>query len=979
VKIKRYKTDGVIVTEVKALKASEERLPSSWFGYASLELIVPGRTGHELDLVVVTDDRIILVDFKEWQGVVSCDRDRWLQNGADRGRSAVIKLREAARQVSSKLSQRLQGKRSQAPYVDYLVVFTGGCRFESFPQDQLASICLLPDFLALGDARKFRQLFPRPFTGPSLLTLKSDLDTFFLGQDFRAADLVFANYKAQGESIFVHPQKLFREFRAQDITDTNFTALLRLWDLDKLPAELNVNAERARLVTREKRALGYLRGRLASEIEEGLALRLLVADDADPVSTNHFELYSLARDQERLDEFLERHRDDLGVEMRHRLMTVLLGKFAALHEAGLAHRDVGTHCIWVQQPNRIALSGFATAHFPDILTLGDRRKLLASGDDVLPEDILGDGSGDPLRRDVFSMAAVLARLAYQAPLPVVDGVPELPPPSVIPLIGAKHREWLARALDPDVGRRPADARELMKAFEAALPEQKISVDTSIIDRHRTDAIPFVIYRADGPVTQRRSTQYQSGTNGSSFVKIWTEVANDAIKKQALQLTAFLESASELKATPNEGVSAIQDFGLSPVGLFLVTEFVPGHSLAKQRLTQYRAGFETTVSFLRKLVDVVVSIHERGLAHGDLKPEHVILAGTHEAPAPFLIDLLDYSAGGELANSQYAPPRNLGATAQERDCYATAKIAVELLQDCLGTEMSEAAKATGEALLKKLQVLIAPDAPLLKSLGEIRRLLEPKAIDSRPIWRVDLRLDTLEAHELLVQETGLLITFKEDRRQKAAWRVGLHGLEETITLVWHPNETEVRQVFQDPLFEHQRVALFKRGVQKLVPARIQLRAKPLAGVSPELLELIRTAFSDFQSRAGKTPGEASRPDSQDPTSPPSGGHAQAQGGEGAPVTVTEERPESAPLAPNVSRIWTTLVSAESRILPSVTVVGDPVFKNGLMLVPAQEGPYPLEFGMDEEVDVFIRLGAAGEDKKLGQLDLSRDPARGPASA
>ena len=52
-RIRRCKTSGIIPAEVHGHATLEAKLPESWFGYASLEFIVPGRTGHEIDLVML--------------------------------------------------------------------------------------------------------------------------------------------------------------------------------------------------------------------------------------------------------------------------------------------------------------------------------------------------------------------------------------------------------------------------------------------------------------------------------------------------------------------------------------------------------------------------------------------------------------------------------------------------------------------------------------------------------------------------------------------------------------------------------------------------------------------------------------------------------------------------------------------------------------------------------------------------------------
>ncbi len=960
-RIKRCKTDGVIPAEVKGLAAAEAGLPESWFGYASIELVVPGRAGHEIDLVVVTPERIILVDLKDWRGAVTSEKDLWFQRGAKRGRSPVTKLREAAREVKSRLEQQLRGRRVPPPYIDLLVVFTSDCDLSALPEDQRYYIMMLEDFVALGETKRYNEVFPQRQPGPSLRALKSELDTFFCGKDFKPQERIFSSYKARGGPIFVHPRHLFQEYRADDVSDPNYTALLRLWDLDRLPPELRTDAERGRMATREKRALGFLQSRLPPETADGLALRLLVSDDAQPVSTNYFELYALRNTQRRLDEFLERHRGRLSGETRLRLISVLLGKFAAIHEAGLAHRDLGEHSIWVEEPHLISLSGFATATFPDIQTVGEYRELLASGGAPLPEDILADGVGDPFRRDVFSMGATLARLAYEAPLIMVDGVAELPPASVAPIIGSEHRAWLERALHLDPHSRHADAQEMRRAYEAVAKVEEVVVDLGEIAQHESTCIPYVTFPPSDVVRQGRSSQYRSDAAGGVFVKVWNGVTVQSATKNQLVLANFLRSASELQRRPIAGLAPIADFGIGPSGLFLATTFVAAPSLAERPRSLTDAA--TAFAFLYELANTVRLLHDRGLAHGDIKPEHVLVLDETAGVRPILVDVVDYSPGGEPRNSAYSSPKQLAAPAQRRDCWALAKIAVEVLDGVATNAGRDDIQQMRDAIASHL----LDDAPGMSSTNELLRLFKPRATSSRTTWLIDVEGPSFEDHDLLAEDGRLLLVFRTDGR-KGGHIADLFGVEERVRVFWHPDEEEARHARVYPVFDHQRRAAGKDAVLLDVP-RIRIRAKAVAGASRELIAALRQAHkqwvptptSVFEKRSPPVArGRAPQGDSRSEADP---GVLETL----LPPEIAVAANPAALALPSIERVWAKLVEAEEQILPFVTVTGVPIPKDDYVLVPVQAGPRPLEFGDDEEVTVFVRL-AVGDDRQIGRLDL-----------
>lgn len=961
-RIWRCKSDGVIPAEVKGLAAAEAKLPNTWFGYASIEFIVPGRAGYEIDLVVVTPERIVLVDLKDWRGAVTMERDLWFQNGAKRGRSAVTKLREAKRQVASRLEQRLGGRRSPAPYVDMLVVFTNECDLSALPEDQAYYTMALEDFIALGDQKRYDDAFPEKARGPSLHAIKNELDLFFRGQDFKPQERLFSSYRARGAPIFLHPRQLFQEYRAEDIADPNYTALLRLWDLDRLPAELRTDAERTRMATREKRALGFLRSRLPPETADGLALRLLVSDDTQPVSTNYFELYALRNTQQRFDEFLERHRGRLSIETRLRLIGVLLAKFAAIHEAGLAHRDLGEHCIWIEEPYLVSLSGFATASFPDVQTIGEYRGLLASGGASLPEDILADGVGDPFRRDVFSMASTLARLAYDSRLPTIDGVAEPPPASVAPTIGADHRAWLDRALHLDPLQRHPDAREMLRAFEAVAKVPEVTIDFDEIAQYESICIPYVTFPPSGDVRQGRSSQYRSGASGGVFVKVWNGVTAQSAVKNGLVLANFLRSAGELHRRPVAGIAPIVDFGLGPSGLFLVTSFVSAPSLvehAPSLVDPVRA-----FTFIHQLARTVRALHDRGLAHGDIKPEHVLALDDAEGLRPVLVDVVDYAPAGEPRNTAYSPPRQCAASAQMRDCWALTKIAVEILDRLPMVAGREDIRQRRDALA----VHLADDAPVPSSTNELLRLFEPGTADARPAWLVDVDGTGLAEHDLLTDGGALLVVFRDDTR-KGGVIADLFGIEEKVRIFWHPDEDAVRHVRVYPMFDHQRRGARKRAIRVDVP-RFRVRPKGTAGASREFIAALKEAYVQWRSRA---PASAESSPELSVSSAPSTEQEVVQApvpadARPAPPYLGSDATTSPSVIPPIERVWTTLVEAEAQLLPFVTVTGVPIPKDGFVLVPVQAGPRPLEFEDDEEVSVFLRL-AEGDDRPIGRLDLS----------
>ena len=75
-------------------------------------------------------------------------------------------------------------------------------------------------------------------------------------------------------------------------------------------------------------------------------------------------------------------------EERLGLVQLLLDKFARLHKAKIAHRDLAAHSIWISAGKKITLSGFISAYYPEKGTVGDIREILSvSGNQDLASKI----------------------------------------------------------------------------------------------------------------------------------------------------------------------------------------------------------------------------------------------------------------------------------------------------------------------------------------------------------------------------------------------------------------------------------------------------------------------------------------------------------------------------------------------------------------------------------------------------------------
>lgn len=159
---------------------------------------------------------------------------------------------------------------------------------------------------------------------------------------------------------------------------------MRQWDFDTLGTALIGEGERAFIALREQRVFD-----LVKEANPELSLAMLqpiVRHEERDVTTDFRELFKLPTKLVRVSEFVHNGLARLSKAERLALVKVLLLRFAELHELNVAHRDVASHSLWVDQPARIIVSGFPAAYLPEFQSVGGYADRVRVARDVLPED-----------------------------------------------------------------------------------------------------------------------------------------------------------------------------------------------------------------------------------------------------------------------------------------------------------------------------------------------------------------------------------------------------------------------------------------------------------------------------------------------------------------------------------------------------------------------------------------------------------------
>lgn len=719
-KVHYLNSAGIHLREIKGIQALADHLPSHWLLYASLTCYPPRSSPLEIDAFLVTDDRVLLLELKDWNGELTAKGDRWVVNGRPRGRSPVGLLSEKARKVKGIITQRIPALAKV--YVDLRVVLTGSCTAAKLSADEQRYTWSLAEASTLGDPRAYGLLLDKA-TIPSVApcSLVAQFDTM-LGNPslFRASQMNWDGYGISESDLFVHPRSLWREHGVQQFRDPRIKALLRRWALDSLPHELNSPETRRIVAEREARVIGLLREADSRLIADSAILQSSVGPP-DEILTDHHEILALPPGWTTFRRYVEKNASTFELDQRLDLLAALAGAVAELHGQRIAHRDLAPTCIWMASPTRIALTGFMSAQVANDESVGDWLDMLRGYSAPLPEDRDTSLGGTAYERDVHQLAAIARELFARA-----DGAGPFALPS-----------GLDAVLDKAAAHVPADrfanAIDFADALGAIVSPPEPVIDQSRLDTYQVTTLPFFRWQASGDVSQNeRCAAYPSRNDDEPvFVKVWVAIRRGQSAALDLAMLAMFDAIARLRLKPAAGLPHYVEAGLSQAGPFIVSRHVDGVSLADLDI----ADPLDAAAIVEQIATAVDTLHGLGCAHGDLSPANILVAGEPGSRVVTLIDLFDLAPPGvgAIRNIVYLPPGWERLTDEQIDRFAVVKIAGDLIETLGADHMPALARTTAEdverpvvetldPLLTAVQqdraALLAPPAPhfLIRSAG-----------------------------------------------------------------------------------------------------------------------------------------------------------------------------------------------------------------------------------------------------------------------
>jgi len=161
VRINYLSPQGVLEVEHAALRELEQGLPSAWGAFAAFRLLTRGsKIPFDVDLLLLTTNRILVVELKNWAGDILYTDGQWVHQGTA-SRSPVDVTDNKARALRGFLKDKLPAN-TRIPFIEGLVVLCHPqCRLVGFPDEQRRFVITLSDFVKAGsDIGRYKKAFP---------------------------------------------------------------------------------------------------------------------------------------------------------------------------------------------------------------------------------------------------------------------------------------------------------------------------------------------------------------------------------------------------------------------------------------------------------------------------------------------------------------------------------------------------------------------------------------------------------------------------------------------------------------------------------------------------------------------------------------------------------------------------------------------------------------------------------------------------
>ena len=963
---------GLHASERKATQRMEAELRDSWFAYASL-LIVDDQGSMDVDTLIITHDRLLLVELKEWNGKLeSCD-GQWIMNGKSRGKSPYEIKRVHAIRISKLIQREIQHKLGYFPIVEAHVVLCGTATPEYLSTTERRFVHTLDDFLKVTSTKGYDKIVaeqeysvkrvyekfgnPRPNSKQSLSIIKN----FFAGPQIKPKNFVHSNYVTEPDRWFTHRTGLYEEYKGHHQERPNLHSLVRRWNFNRLGTGNATQKQWASVGLRESRLLNYIK-ETRNHLEEYM-LRPLIPIAEEDVTEDLTELFELRRTYQRFDEFLAKESANWSIEKRIDITRALIIPFAELHGLGLGHRDIDSHNLWfASEQQSIVVSGFATAFFPERGTIKDLRQIIQSSYIKLPEDEFSvDGDIlDPFKQDVYMLAVLAYQVCFGGSVPPKeDGIFSWIPVSNDPF-ESKLNEWFKSALSWEIDARFSSAAEMLAEFNSLtlktspLNEDRLEVFDEVMsgDFVKREWNSFTVYQHYPPMKGEtpgvgQKMVYKSLVDENIYTcKVWPQIKassdNPGLNRRLLHFKRRLTIINSAKlAAPK-----LHDYGLlEGGGLLVVSQFIEGMTWREFDFSEITSQQLYDVAL--SLIAAVLGFHNKGIAHGDLHPCNIILNNsqkksgiddTEDTVELFLIDVVDFGEESAPYNTEYGPGNPATSDSFGRDRFAVYK----LIEELFGSDIHPLVQS--EVSLNKE---MNEDTPIsLEPLNDaLKKAIEP-VVEVRTKDCIDINWPAYYLPEYVKNidqdEGSYYFNCKWDNRQDDVLVSYITGINAQIQISINPVTRKVVRInYKDKIALSEVVSASSKSQLKIQSLFSICKGKLEEKQEIKLLNLILDLDLVIDLLVTKYSNDAE---------------------------TNVEPTNTSPLKNFLSSdVWQALLSTEEDLLQSIEITNDEIEENnhGYLMIPyVQNYGKSLNFEVDDQVFVSIQ----GEDSDLGEVVL-----------
>jgi len=685
---------GVNEHERLANVVLSEELPTTWKAYSSLQTNGRKENQAEFDLIIVTADRLIVAELKDWHGDLFAKKGKWIIQRSqyqDERPNGLSQANRAAKILKSLINSKLKNK-FPIPYVEHCVILIGSASAENLPKDEKERVFTLDEFKKFGNPKKLNAAFgdswgsinpKNPEDRPNNIQNINIWDKFFINDsgNFKPKIFTHSGYAIEGAAFFKHKEGFYSEYLGSQTADNNYKAVMRKWDFDNtaIANQSRTAEERDVIIHRESKVLSYI------DLEDEELVETHLKYIPSGISINDIELFDYPRNKLRLDEYISKYWMKLSKKNKIEIITIFISHLARLHKIGVAHQDIGSHSIWLSNSSlSITLSNFLAASFP-----GDKFKktsenltsLLAHNKIILPKN-LNDTSETPFTKDVFLSASIAHLLAFgQWPNMLVDGVYFWEPIENDSFNGALD-SWFEKSLNHNPHNRFKNLEISFDYFENINAKDEIENTESIskLEKYYKDTNIYTKYAHHQVREPKGTSLFYKSNNGQSAIKIWNGVSpQNADQSVNMYLIYFLNRIQTLENSKIDGIPRIVEFGYNKPfqALFVSYEWIDGikWNNAIKGKTQ-----EEALSLILKLLQSLVQLHKNRLAHGRIDPEHIVCQESTTNKIPIFVNLFNFATNeNNSEKNNYDPDNFSDLPVMSRDRFAVIKIVEEATQ------------------------------------------------------------------------------------------------------------------------------------------------------------------------------------------------------------------------------------------------------------------------------------------------------------